>query len=188
MILRDHCGGTVLWFFVLCLIFSVQSDVLEPSILSTPDILSNEIEVGTENDNVFRRRSSIVGGDVVSGARNLDSRIDTSLNIVKNKLIPNAIESVEADIAIANRDRVILGLANFLGMWFGILSVTAASTDWENLADGAKIQVLLKFYMVMVTGALLFWNSKKVKWIAVYQTWKVLLRNTDMLRIMATVV
>ena len=26
-------------------------------------------------------------------------------------------------------------------MWFGILSVTAASTDWENLADGAKIQV-----------------------------------------------
>ena len=26
-------------------------------------------------------------------------------------------------------------------VWFGILSVTAASTDWENLADGAKIQV-----------------------------------------------
>ena len=51
---------------------------------------------------------------MVSGARNLDSRIDTSLGIIRNK-IPDATVSVEADIAVANRDRVILALSNFLG-------------------------------------------------------------------------
>ena len=63
---------------------------------------------------VLLKRSSFVGSDVVSGAKNLGSRIDTSLDIVRAK-IPLAIAGVEADIAIANRDRVILALANFLG-------------------------------------------------------------------------
>ena len=72
-------------------------------------------EVGDEIDQqTFQKRTSIVGSDVVSGARNLDSRIDTSLGIIRNK-IPDATVSVEADIAVANRDRVILALSNFLG-------------------------------------------------------------------------
>ena len=97
--------------------------ISEPTHLSSPNLLSNEIsltssspsinEVGDEQQ-TFQKRTSIVGSDVVSGARNLDSRIDTSLGIIRNK-IPDATVSVEADIAVANRDRVILALSNFLG-------------------------------------------------------------------------
>lgn len=89
--------------------------------MSVPNTLGNEIKV-TDADveqillpqPVLLKRSSFVGSDVVSGAKNLGSRIDTSLDIVRAK-IPFAIAGVEADIAIANRDRVILALANFLG-------------------------------------------------------------------------
>ena len=61
-----------------------------------------------------RQDSSIIVGDVVRGASNLESRIDTTLNRVR-ATIPSAIASVESDIAISNRDKVILALANFLG-------------------------------------------------------------------------
>ena len=61
-----------------------------------------------------RQDSSITGGNVVIGARDLGSRIDTTLNHIR-AIIPEAIESVEKDIAISNRDKVILALANFLG-------------------------------------------------------------------------
>ena len=64
-----------------------------------------------------RQDSSITSGDVVSGAANLESRIDTTLNRVRT-IIPSAIASVEGDIATSNRDKVILALANFLGSMF----------------------------------------------------------------------
>jgi len=78
---------------------------------------------------------------VVSGARNLDSRIDTSLGIIRNK-IPDATVSVEADIAVANRDRVILALSNFLGMVFGVLKTTGNNWNFEDLGTGDRIQVI----------------------------------------------
>jgi len=87
-----------------------------------------------------RQDSSITGGNVVVGARDLGSRIDTTLNHIRD-IIPEAIESVESDIAISNRDKVILALANFLGMVFGILKTTGGATDWNEVSDGNKIQV-----------------------------------------------
>merc|ERR1712051_432901 len=52
------------------------------------------------------------------------------------------IESVENDIAISNRDKVILALANFLGMVFGILKVDGVpSWDWDQVSNGGKIRV-----------------------------------------------
>ena len=50
----------------------------------------------------------------LSGAANLESRIDNTLNRVRT-IIPSAVASVEGDIATSNRDKVILALANFLG-------------------------------------------------------------------------
>jgi len=137
----------VLWFFLVCLSLCVHSDVLEQSVLSIPNTLGNEIKV-TDADveqillpqPVLLKRSSFVGSDVVSGAKNLGSRIDTSLDIVRAK-IPLAIAGVEADIAIANRDRVILALANFLGMVFGIIKTAPPGTSWDDVSDGNKIQV-----------------------------------------------
>ena len=66
------------------------------------------------------RRSSATAQDYLSAASSLDERIET----VRNQLwssIPKAIESVESDIAVANRDRAILGLANFFGSMSGSL-------------------------------------------------------------------
>ena len=63
---------------------------------------------------IHRRQDSSITGDVVSGAGDLESRIQTTLNKIRTT-IPTAIESVENDIAISNRDKVILALANFLG-------------------------------------------------------------------------
>jgi len=150
MILRQNWGGAALWLFAASLILSVHSDVLEPTHLSSPNLLSNEIsltssspsinEVGDEQQ-TFQKRTSIVGSDVVSGARNLDSRIDTSLGIIRNK-IPDATVSVEADIAVANRDRVILALSNFLGMVFGVLKTTGNNWNFEDLGTGDRIQVI----------------------------------------------
>ena len=61
-----------------------------------------------------QRRSSFGASDAVHGASDLDLRIHNTLDLI-NTRIPEAIESVEKDIAVANRDKVILALANFLG-------------------------------------------------------------------------
>jgi len=169
MISRKYCGSTVLWFFLVCLSLCVHSDVLEQSVLTVPNALGNEIEV-TDADveqilipkPVLLKRSSFVGADVVSGAKNLGSRIDTSLDIVRAK-IPFAIAGVEADIAIANRDRVILALANFLGMVFGVMKTTGLATSWDDVSDGNKIQVfaqLLYGYGYWGPFALEYENSR----------------------------
>ena len=68
-------------------------------------------EVETKPSKLERRSS--FNGDV-RGASNLDSRIQSTLQTIREK-IPEAVDSVEDDIAVANRDRVILALANFLG-------------------------------------------------------------------------
>merc|ERR1712141_343107 len=146
MILRKYCGSTVLWFFLVCLSLCVHSDVLEQSVLTVPNALGNEIEV-TDADvqqilipkPVLLKRSSFVGADVVSGAKNLGSRIDTSLDIVRAK-IPFAIAGVEADIAIANRDRVILGMA------FGVMKTTGLATAWDDSQMETKFKFLLNSY------------------------------------------
>lgn len=70
----------------------------------------------------------------------MESRIQTTLNKVRT-VIPTTIESVEKDIAISNRDKVILALANFLGMVFGVLKATAGATDWAQVSNGNRIQV-----------------------------------------------
>merc|ERR1711997_1033331 len=43
--------------------------------------------------------------------------------------------------ATSNRDKVILALANFLGMVFGIFKATSGALDWNAVSPGNKIQV-----------------------------------------------
>ena len=89
------------------------STIPETSVLSTPEVASLPAtsEVETKPSKLERRSS--FNGDV-RGASNLDSRIQSTLQTIREK-IPEAVDSVEDDIAVANRDRVILALANFLG-------------------------------------------------------------------------
>jgi len=135
MILRHHC---VLLAIFASLVIAVHSDVLETSVLSTSPLDSSTTLTGSKTS-AFERRSSL-DGNVAQSASNLDRRIAKTLDIVRSK-IPTAVDSVEKDIAIANRDRVILALANFLGMVFGILKATAGSTNWADVGTGNKIQV-----------------------------------------------
>lgn len=64
--------------------------------------------------NVRIKRASATASDYLNAASSLDSRIQTVLAQL-HKSIPIATDSVEADIAVANRDRIILGLANLFG-------------------------------------------------------------------------
>merc|ERR1711976_969853 len=136
MILRHHYVLLILASLAL----AVYSDVLETSVLSTPEVASLPAtsEVETKPSKLERRSS--FNGDV-RGASNLDSRIQSTLQTIREK-IPEAVDSVEDDIAVANRDRVILALSNFLGMVFGVLKTTGNNWNFEDLGTGDRIQVI----------------------------------------------
>jgi len=161
MILRHHCGLVLLIIAYFTTV--AYTDVLETSVLSSPDgtlgvdsLKEEHVTAAIETMGDFakrilgyprrkkvlihRRQDSSITGDVVSGAGDLESRIQTTLNKIRTS-IPTVTESVEKDIAISNRDKVILALANFLGMVFGILKATGGSNDWENISNGNRIQV-----------------------------------------------
>jgi len=163
MILRHNWGFVLL---ILAYFTTVAyTNVLETSVLSSPDatlgvdsLKEEHVTAAIETMGNFAKRilgyprkkkvsihrrqdSSITGGDVVRGAADLPSRIETTLNKIRTT-IPTAIESVENDIAISNRDKVILALANFLGMVFGIMKVENVATwDWDQVSNGGKIQI-----------------------------------------------
>jgi len=170
MILRTNHSGLVL-FFIACLTCIAHTEVIETNVLSSPEaettlgieglkeehltqavqtlgnfakriLGSNRRKTPSSRSSSFQSRqdSSITSGDVVSGAANLESRIDNTLHRVRT-IIPTAIASVEGDIATSNRDKVILGLANFLGMVFGIFKATNGALDWNAVTPGNKIQV-----------------------------------------------
>jgi len=77
MILRDHCGGTVLWFFVLCLIFSVQSDVLADDsvhhldqviqhwIYKTPNLIDDAVFVSEKDTRLVVAKRVTQGWSIV---------------------------------------------------------------------------------------------------------------------------
>merc|ERR1711997_1224547 len=191
MILRTNHGGLVL-FFIACLTWIAHTEVIETSVLSSPEtettlginglkeehltqavqtlgnfakriLGSSRRKTPSSRSSSFQSRqdSSITSGDVVSGAANLESRIDNTLHRVRT-IIPSAIASVEGDIATSNRDKVILALANFLGMVFGIFKATNGALDWNAVTPGNIFKFLHRFYMGMVTGVLFLWNMKKV--------------------------
>jgi hypothetical protein len=170
MILRTNHGGLVL-LCIACLTWIAHTEVIETSVLSSPEtettlglkglkeehltqavqtlgnfakriLGSSRRKTPSSRSSGFQSRqdSSITSGDVVSGAANLESRIDTTLNRVRT-IITSAIASVEDDIATSNRDKVILALANFLGMVFGIFKATSGALDWNAVSPGNKIQV-----------------------------------------------
>merc|ERR1719361_2203661 len=122
MILRHHCGFVV--FFIAYISSIAYTDVLDTSVLSTPSDASlsignslkeEHLTAAVENLGHFAKRilgggkrrkkktkivqrrqdSSITSGNVVIGARDLGSRIDTTLNHIR-ATIPEAIESVES--------------------------------------------------------------------------------------------
>jgi len=99
------------------------------SVVSTPNLVKLDPPK-------LERRSSFNG----NVRADINTRITNALQTIREK-IPTAVDSVEDDIAISNRDKVILALANFLGMVFGVLKATAGSTDWEAVSTGNKIQV-----------------------------------------------
>jgi len=162
MILRHHSGLVLL--FIAFFTTVAHTDVLETSVLSSPDaslgvdsLKEEHVSAAIQTMGEFAKRilgyprskkvpihrrqdSSITDGDVVRGAGDLQSRIQTTLNKVRTS-IPTAIESVESDIATSNRDKVILALANFLGMVFGVLKATGGVWDWDQVSNGNKIQV-----------------------------------------------
>ena len=61
-----------------------------------------------------RYRVKRSASDYLSAASSVDSRADKVLQQLYRK-IEDAIPSIEGDIAVANRNRAILGLANWLG-------------------------------------------------------------------------
>jgi len=122
--------------------FAEASQVLENLLIEHISRPSQQLKKRKGTHKILKpviRRSSLTGG-VVGAAKDIDSRIQTTLETIESN-IPVAIESIEKDIAISNRDKVILALANFLGMVFGVLKATAGSTNWEDVSTGNKIQV-----------------------------------------------
>ena len=73
------------------------------SVVSTPNLVKLDPPK-------LERRSSFNG----NVRADINTRITNALQTIREK-IPTAVDSVEDDIAIANRDKVILALANFLG-------------------------------------------------------------------------
>ena len=121
--------------------FAEASQVLENLLIEHISRPSQQLKKRKGTHKILKpviRRSSLTGG-VVGAAKDIDSRIQTTLETIESN-IPVAIESIEKDIAISNRDKVILALANFLGMVFGVLKATAGSTNWEDVSTGNKIQ------------------------------------------------
>ena len=72
------------------------------------------------NHRIRSKRSYQSGHQYLDAAESLDQRIAKVKEQLRFK-IEDAIGSVERDIAIANRDRVILGLSNLLGSEYKIL-------------------------------------------------------------------
>ena len=110
-----------------CLDTSVLSTPSDASLHSIGNSLQEEhLTTAVENLGHFAKRIlGVLGGRVkshrrkkktkfVKRPRDLGSRIDMTLSHIRD-IIPKAIESVEIDIAISNRDNVILALPNFLG-------------------------------------------------------------------------
>lgn len=60
------------------------------------------------------RASSFGSRNIALEAGNIGARVQRTLETLRSK-IPEAVESIEKDIAVSNRDKVILALANFLG-------------------------------------------------------------------------
>ena len=100
-------------FQTLCVVnFNSFCSFSETSVLSVQPV---ESVVSTPNlvklDPPKLERRSSFNGNVRA---DINTRITNALQTIREK-IPTAVDSVEDDIAIANRDKVILALANFLG-------------------------------------------------------------------------
>ena len=100
-------------FQTLCVVnFNSFCSFSETSVLSVQPV---ESVVSTPNlvklDPPKLERRSSFNGNVRA---DINTRITNALQTIREK-IPTAVDSVEDDIAISNRDKVILALANFLG-------------------------------------------------------------------------
>ena len=136
------------WTVVINLSFSHLFP--DTSILSSPDYDTIKIE-----KRILKKTLPIssISGDVPSGAGQIGSRIDKTLGIIRSK-IDEAVESVESDIAVSNRDKVILALANFLGSkWYwtkkqikGIYTVPRTTVSFQKLAARSKIDRFPKIF------------------------------------------
>ena len=71
---------------------------------------------------------------------NYDKRMDETLRQIRYA-IPRAKESIKEDIVAANRDKIILGLANFMGMAFGIASGAEGETNPRKWKQSQRMQV-----------------------------------------------
>ncbi|TRY75004.1 hypothetical protein TCAL_04943 [Tigriopus californicus] len=76
----------------------------------------------------------------MEAANGIDVRIAKVLEALELKILV-AIDSIEKDITIANRDRVILGLSNFLGMVFGVFNGASGNPNLGELTLAEQIQV-----------------------------------------------
>ena len=83
----------------------------ETSVLSTQTVESAEASSFKPNSPPKLERRSSFNGNIRA---DINTRITNTLQTIREK-IPTAVDSVEDDIAISNRDKVILALANFLG-------------------------------------------------------------------------
>ena len=92
---------------------------------------------------------------------NYDARIGETLRQLRYA-IPRAKESVTEDIVSANRDKIIIGLANFLGMVFGIASGARGDINAGNWNQSERIQVLAQaLYGYGYTGQ--YWMNLEPK-------------------------
>jgi hypothetical protein len=62
---------------------------------------------------LISRRQGSFSGDVISVATNSEGRLGHILNKIREKMAPT-IKSIEEDIFKLNRDRIIIGMANFI--------------------------------------------------------------------------
>ncbi len=86
------------------------------------------------------RRSASTASDYLRAASSLDERLETVLNQLRHN-IHKAVDSVEADIAVGNRDKVILGLANLFGSLFGVALATEGNPNLGEITRGQRTQV-----------------------------------------------
>ena len=104
-IFGDFCRLRIVNFNSFCSFSETSVLSVQPveSVVSTPNLVKLDPPK-------LERRSSFNG----NVRADINTRITNALQTIREK-IPTAVDSVEDDIAIANRDKVILALANFLG-------------------------------------------------------------------------
>ena len=68
---------------------------------------------------------------VVSRTANLETRINRTLRRIR-LLIPEVIDSVENDLFISNRNKVVISLTRFVGTVFGIINVLSNERKLQN--------------------------------------------------------